>query len=149
LATEQEEHARERLAEVEEEIAELEKENQDLTRQWELERSGMGNLQDLQTRLAEVHAQLKAIGDEIRLMQSRGERPDAKYDEAGRLVSEQKDLQAKIARVEAAGDGAPKGGKRLLKKEVDAEEVAEVVSQWTGIPVAKMLATEREKLLKL
>ena len=55
----------------------------------------------------------------------------------------------KIAQAEAAGDGQPKDAKRLLKKEVDAEEIAEVVSQWTGIPVAKMLTTERDKLLKL
>ena len=55
LATEQEEHALERLAEVREEIADLEKENQDLTRQWELEKSGMGNVQDMQARLAEIN----------------------------------------------------------------------------------------------
>ena len=58
-------------------------------------------------------------------------------------------LEKKIAQAEAAGDGQPKDAKRLLKKEVDSEEIAEVVSQWTGIPVAKMLTTEREKLLKL
>src|SRR5439155_14504627 len=60
-------------------------------------------------------------------------------------------LEAKIAQAEAAGesDGQPRDAKRLLKKEVDSEEIAEVVSQWTGIPVAKMLTTEREKLLKL
>ena len=48
-----------------------------------------------------------------------------------------------------SGDGQPKDARRLLKKEVDSEEIAEVVSQWTGIPVAKMLTTERDKLLKL
>jgi ATP-dependent Clp protease ATP-binding subunit ClpB len=149
LAAEQEEHARERLAEVEDEIAELEKENQDLTRQWELEKSGMGNLQDLQARLTEVNERLRHIGDDIRAKQARGERPDALFDEGAKLLVEQKELQQKVARAEALGDGAPRDGKRLLKKEVDAEEIAEVVSQWTGIPVAKMLTTEREKLLKL
>ena len=149
LAHEDEEHARERLAEVEEEIARLEKQNQDLTRQWELERSGMGSLQDLQSRLAEVNARLKAVGDEIRAKQTRGERPDALFDEGAKLLGEQKELLERVARAEAAGDGQPKDAKRLLKTEVDAEEIAEVVSQWTGIPVAKMLTTEREKLLRL
>jgi len=149
LATEKEEHAMERLAEIREEIAGLEKQNQDLTRQWELEKSGMGNLQDLQARLTEINERLRHIGDEIRLMQSRGERPDPLYDEAARLMAEQKDLQQKVTRAEATGDGQPKDGRRLLKKEVDAEEIAEVVSQWTGIPVSKMLTAERDKLLKL
>ena len=149
LATEHEEHALERLAEVKDEIDRLEKENQDLTRQWELEKSGMGNLQDLQARLTEVNERFRHVGDEIRLKQARGERPDALFDEGAKLMAEQKELQQKVARAEAMGDGQPKDGKRLLKKEVDAEEIAEVVSQWTGIPVAKMLTTERDKLVKL
>jgi ATP-dependent Clp protease ATP-binding subunit ClpB len=149
LENEREEHAQERLLEVREELEKLEKENQDLTRQWELERSGMGSLQDLQARLAQVNTRLKQIEDEIRASHARGEQPQKLYEEGGRLLAEQKELAAQVARAEALGDGTPKDGKRLLKKEVDAEEIAEVVSQWTGIPVAKMLTTERDKLLKL
>jgi ATP-dependent Clp protease ATP-binding subunit ClpB len=149
LSTEQEEHALDRLAEVEEEIAGLEKEKQDLTRQWELEKSGMGNLQDLQSRLSEVNERLRHIGDEIRATQARGERPDTLFDEGARLLAQQKEVQQKVAQAESLGEVAQKDAKRLLKKEVDAEEIAEVVNQWTGIPVAKMLATEREKLLHL
>ena len=149
LSTEQEEHARERLAEVEEEIARLEKENQDLTRQWELEKSGMGNLQDLQTHLSDVNERLRHVGDEIRATQARGERPDKLFDEGARLLAEKKEFEQKVARAESLGDVAQKDARRLLKTEVDAEEVAEVVSQWTGIPVARMLTTEREKLLHL
>jgi ATP-dependent Clp protease ATP-binding subunit ClpB len=70
-------------------------------------------------------------------MQQRGERPDeATFQELARLDAERKNLEAKIAQAEAAGDGEPKGAdsRRLLKKEVDSEEIAEVVSQWTGIP---------------
>ena len=149
LATEKEEHALERLAEVEDEIAELEKENQDLTRQWEMEKSGMGDLSDMQARLTEVNERLRHVGDEIRAKQSRGERPDVLFDEGAKLLVEQKELQAKVSRAETMGDGVAKDGKRLLKKEVDAEEIAEVVSQWTGIPVTRMLTTERDKLVKL
>ena len=83
-------------------------------------------------------------------MQQRGERPDEKQFQAlAALDAERKDLEKQIAEAEAAGDGQPKDAQRLLKKEVDSEEIAEVVSQWTGIPVAKMLTTERDKLLKL
>ena len=149
LAGETEEHARERLAEVEESIAELEKENQDLTRQWEVEKSGIGNVSDLQARLTQVNDRLRLIGDEIRAKQARGDRPDALFDEGAKLLTEQQDLQKKVARAEASGEAAQKDAKRLLKTEVDAEEIAEVVSQWTGIPVAKMLTTEREKIIHL
>ena len=67
------------------------------------------------------------------------------------LRSTQSESRSKSAlpRPKAQGDGQPKEATRLLKKEVDSEEIAEVVSQWTGIPVTRMLATEREKLLKL
>ena len=85
-------------------------------------------------------------------MQQRGERPDEKQFQAlAALDSERKALEKRIAEAEAIGDGQPKEAQaqRLLKKEVDSEEIAEVVSQWTGIPVSRMLTTEREKLLRL
>jgi ATP-dependent Clp protease ATP-binding subunit ClpB len=152
LAAEEEVHARERLAEVEDEIAKLEKELQDLRSQWEFEKSGLGDIQKVRERLAQVQVDFKRGLDEIHQLQQRGERPDERrYQELAKLDAERKDLEAKIAQAEAAGeaDGKAKDAKRLLKKEVDSEEIAEVVSQWTGVPVARMLATEREKLLKL
>ncbi len=83
-------------------------------------------------------------------MQQRGERPDeAQFQALAGLDAERKSLEKRIAEAEAKGDGQPKEAGRLLKKEVDSEEIAEVVSQWTGIPVSRMLTTEREKLLKL
>jgi ATP-dependent Clp protease ATP-binding subunit ClpB len=80
----------------------------------------------------------------------RGEVPrEEEYQALAKRDAERKRLETQIAQIEALGDGAPKDGRRLLKKEVDPEEIAEVVSQWTGIPVSKMLTTEREKLVKL
>ena len=151
LAAEDEEHAVERLAEVEAEILEIEKQLQDLRRQWELEKSGLGDVQVIRERLAAVQADFKRGLDEIHALQQRGERPDEKrYQQLAELDAERKGLERKIAEAEAAGEAdQPKDARRLLKREVDAEEIAEVVSQWTGIPVSRMLATEREKLLKL
>jgi ATP-dependent Clp protease ATP-binding subunit ClpB len=150
LASETEEHAVERLAEVEAEISRVEKELQDLRGQWEMEKSGLGDIQKVRERLASVQVEMKRAMDELHQMQQRGERPDeSQYQKLYGLDSERKQLEAKIAQAEAAGDGQPKEAHRLLKKEVDSEEIAEVVSQWTGIPVAKMLTTERDKLLKL
>jgi ATP-dependent Clp protease ATP-binding subunit ClpB len=150
LQNEEEEHARERLVEVEEEIARIEKELHDLRSQWELEKSGLGDIQKVRERLAAVQLEYERKWSDIRHMQQRGERPDeAQFQALAKLDSERKALEAKIAQAEAAGDAAPKNEHRLLKREVDQEEIAEVVSQWTGIPVSRMLATEKEKLLQL
>jgi ATP-dependent Clp protease ATP-binding subunit ClpB len=153
LAGEDEEHALERLAEVEAEIARLEKELQDLRSQWEFEKSGLGDVQKMRERLAVLQLENDHAWAEIRAMQTRGERPDeARYQDLARLDAERKQLESSIEKAELAGESenpADKGGRRLLKREVDSEEIAEVVSQWTGIPVNKMLLTDREKLLKL
>ncbi|HMB07506.1 MAG TPA: AAA family ATPase, partial [Isosphaeraceae bacterium] len=150
LKNEEEEHARERLAEIEEEIAQVEKELQDLRRQWEMERSGLGDIQKVRERLEQVKIEYDRAYAEIRHMQQQGVLPSEKQFQAlAELDKERKELERRIAQAEAASDGQPKDAKRLLKKEVDSEEIAEVVSQWTGIPVAKMLTTEREKLLHL
>jgi len=151
LAGESEEHARDRLAEVEEEIAGLEKELQDLRGQWEFEKSGLGDVHKVRERLAEAQQAFKRALDEVHQMGQRGERADeSKYQELSRLDAERKQLEAKIEHAEAtAGVDQPKDSRRLLKQEVDSEEIAEVVSQWTGIPVAKMLTAERDKLVKL
>lgn len=150
LQKEEEQHALDRLAEVEAEIANVEKQLQDLRRQWEMEKSGLGDVQKLRERLANVQMELKRGMDNLHAMQQRGERPDERqYQELAKLDAERQDLEKRITQAEAIGDGQPKEARRLLKKEVDSEEIAEVVSQWTGVPVARMLTTEREKLLRL
>jgi ATP-dependent Clp protease ATP-binding subunit ClpB len=152
LRNEEEEHARDRLAEVELEIQQVEKQLQDLRGQWEMEKSGLGDIQKVRERLEAVKTEYTRAWDEIRHMQQRGDRPDERQFQAlAALDAERKALEKRIAEAEAMGDGQPaaRGGQRLLKKEVDSEEIAEVVSQWTGIPLARMLTTEREKLLKL
>jgi ATP-dependent Clp protease ATP-binding subunit ClpB len=150
LKNEEEEHALERLAEVEAEMAQVEKELQDMRRQWEMEKSGLGDIQKVRERLAAVQSDYERTWAEIRQMQQRGERPDeARFQALAKLDAERRELERRITQAEASGDGQPKDARRLLKREVDPEEIAEVVSQWTGIPVAKMLTTEREKLLKL
>jgi ATP-dependent Clp protease ATP-binding subunit ClpB len=150
LGHEEEEHAVERLAQVQTEIRQVEKQLQDLRGQWEMEKSGLGDIQKVRERLEAVKVEYNRAWDEIRHMQQRGERPEEKQFQAlAALDAERKSLEKRIAEAEALGDGQPKEASRLLKKEVDSEEIAEVVSQWTGIPVSRMLTTEREKLLKL
>ncbi len=151
LKNETEEHALDRLAEVEDEIHKIEKELQDLRGQWEIEKLGQRNVSTLREDLEAIKTSFKLQMDNIQQKQMRGEVPrEEEYQALADRDAERKRLETQIAQVEALGDSQPReGGRRLLKKEVDPEEIAEVVSQWTGIPVAKMLTTEREKLVKL
>ncbi|ADV61299.1 ATP-dependent chaperone ClpB [Isosphaera pallida ATCC 43644] len=157
LRDETEEHARERLAQVEEEIAQAEKQLADLRSQWEMEKAGLGDVQELRERLAALTTQYDRAWNEIRQAQQRGERPDeSAFLELAKLDQERRDLAKRLEDLESqenaqasASETTASGGKRLLKREVDQEEIAEVVAQWTGIPVAKMLTSEREKLINL
>ena len=150
LRNETEEHAIERLAEVEGEILKIEKELQDLRGQWEMEKLGQGNVTTLREDLQAIKASFKQQMDALQQKQVKGEVPrEEEYQSLAKTDAERKRLETQIEQIEALGDSAPKDSRRLLKKEVDPEEIAEVVSQWTGIPVSKMLATEREKLVKL
>ena len=104
LASETEEHALERLAEVEEEIATIEKQLQDLRGQWEMEKSGLGDIHKVRERLAAVQHELKQAMDELHQKQQRGERPDeTHYQKLYQLDAERKQLESKIAQAEAAG----------------------------------------------
>ena len=150
LKAETEDHAVERLYEVEDQIADVEKELQDLRGQWEIEKLGQRNIHTLREDLEAVKTAFKQAMDNLQQKQMRGEIPrEDDYQALAVKDAERKRLEDQITQVEALGDSVPKEGRRLLKKEVDPEEIAEVVSQWTGIPVAKMLTTEREKLVKL
>ena len=150
LKNETEEHAVDRLAEVEQQIYEIEKELQDLRSQWDIEKLGQRNVSSLREDLEAVKAAFKLTMDAVQQKQTRGELPrEEEYQALATHDAERKRLETQIEQVEALGETAPKDGHRLLKQEVDTEEIAEVVSQWTGIPVSKMLTTERDKLVKL
>ena len=150
LRGETEEHAVDRLYEIDAQIDDVEKELQDLRGQWEIEKLGQRNIHSLREDLEAVKTAFKVQMDGLQQKQMRGDVPrEDDYQALAQKDAERKRLEEQIAQVEALGDNTPKDGRRLLKKEVDPEEIAEVVSQWTGIPVAKMLTTEREKLVKL
>ena len=106
----------------------------------------------LRERLADVQVEYdRSHGDEIRQHAAarRAARRDAVPGAGQARRRAQGPGEARSPRPRRPATASPRTAQRLLKKEVDAEEIAEVVSQWTGIPVAKMLTTERDKLLKL
>jgi len=151
LADETEEHAQQRRNEVQEEMTELRKKLADLRKQWELEKSGLGNVQDIRKNLIGAQLQYNQLAASIKEKQSAGSIvSEADYQKLYELDLQQKNLAGQLDTLESDADKKPTyGTRRLLRKEVGPEEIAEVVSAWTGIPVSRMMETERAKLLVL
>jgi ATP-dependent Clp protease ATP-binding subunit ClpB len=153
LEHETEEHAKERLEEINEEMAELRKKLASLREQWEAEKLGVGDVADIQRRLEEAKLRYDQQVTAIKEQQASGRVDEAAYQKLYELDVEKKKLTQMLDEAEAkqaAGDSANgREGRRLLRKEVGPEEIAEVVSAWTGVPVSRMMETERAKLLVL
>jgi ATP-dependent Clp protease ATP-binding subunit ClpB len=151
LKDEQEEHARQQLAEVQEEQKELTRRLEALRKQWEDEKQSVGDVQSTRARLSRVETEYKNLLAAIMDRRQRNERVEEDdYRRAQALEQEMKQLQARVEAEPSDGDGQTGPRRpRLLRREVGPEEIAEVVSRWTGVPVTKMLEGETQKLLKL
>ncbi len=151
LADETEEHAQQQRAEVEDEMHELREKLADLRAQWEREKAGLGDVQQMRNRLAEIEHEANQLSAHIKEKQSAGEPvSESDYQQLYQLDVERKKLADQLDEAEDAeteADGSPTAGKRLLRREVGPDEIAEVVSAWTGVPVSRMVETERHKLL--
>jgi ATP-dependent Clp protease ATP-binding subunit ClpB len=148
LADETEEHAQKQRAEIEEEMAELREKLAKLRQQWEQEKSGLGDIQETRRRLNDVELEYNRLSAAIKEKQSSG-MPASEAD-FQRLYELHQEKTRLAQQVEQSEDTEPvNGARRLLRKEVGPEEIAEVVSAWTGIPVARMMETERAKLVVL
>src|SRR2546426_606395 len=131
--------SRERLARLEEELRELQRSAEALREQWEREKAGIVRLRAFQHEIEETKRAIEQAERQYDLNKA----AELKY---GKLVQLERELAEKEAELRRQHDGS---GKRLLKEEVDEEDIAEVVSRWTGIPVAKLVEGERDKLLHL
>ncbi len=157
LAEETEEHAKDRLAEINEEMENLRRQLASLREQWEAEKLGLGDVADVRRRLEEAKLHYDQQAAKIKEQQAAGIVDETAFQQLYELDVAQKKLaghleeaEAKQAAAEASnGAEATGSGRRLLRQEVGPEEIAEVVSAWTGIPVSRMMETERAKLLVL
>jgi len=154
LAEETEEHAKERLVVIEEESAGLRKKLASLREQWESEKSGVGSRQELRKQLDESQLAFEQANVAIKERQASGQ--PVGEDLYQRLYELDQKCRTLVARSEQEEQEPEKGGtretpsaKRLLRREVGPEEIAEVVSAWTGIPLTRLIETERAKLLVL
>lgn len=152
LADETEESARERLSEIEDEIEHLKQKEASLREQWEAEKLGIGGVQQLRQELAKAQLEYEQLEKTVKEKQSRGELVgEDDYQKMYQLHTRRKQLEQRLeAEDQSAKDQEEKKSqRRLLRQEVTEEEIAEVVSSWTGVPVSRMMETERAKLLVL
>jgi ATP-dependent Clp protease ATP-binding subunit ClpB len=132
---EKDEASKKRFALIEGEIAKLTKEYSDLEEIWKAEKSAV-------LGTAQIKEEIDHLRADIARLQREGKLEQVAELQYGKLPQ----LEAQLKAAEKAGEGEPKQNK-LLRTQVGAEEIAEVVSRATGIPVSKMMQGERDKLL--
>ncbi len=137
MKKETDEASKKRLALIEEEIGQLQKEYSDLEEIWKAEKAQVQGS-------AHIKEEIDKLRADIAKLQREGKLDKVAELQYGKLPQ----LEAQLKAAEKAGDGQAKPN-RLLRTQVGAEEIAEVVSRATGIPVAKMMQGERDKLLKM
>lgn len=144
--------ARERLAEIEEEIQEQKRQLASLREEWEAEKLGLGDIKKLRSDYDAVQLEFSRLERTIKEKQSAGlPVSEQEYQRLYELDVRRRQLMERIEAQEQSEEAAekPRSERRLLRQEVTEQEVAEVLSAWTGIPVTRMLESEKEKLLKL
>ena len=135
LKREDDANSRERLAVLEKELAHIKEESNALKARWKQEKEAIAKVRELKERIE----QLKT--EEVDVTRK------GDFERAGRIkYGEIPKLEAEVTKLSAAMDGKQS---RMLKEEVDEEDVAKIVSKWTGIPISKMLEGEVKKLVTM
>jgi ATP-dependent Clp protease ATP-binding subunit ClpB len=137
LKREKDEASAKRLEELQMELSELNEERTKLRLHWDLEKDKIQKIRSMKSEIEN----LKLEADRFEREGNLGKVAEIRYGKITNLEKQLKEETKKLA--DAQKD------KKMLKEEVDAEDIAEIVSKWTGIPVSKMLESERSKLLKL
>ena len=137
LRKEKDQASKDRLAKLEKELADEKASSDALTARWQNEKKSVERVQKLKEQVDQVKTEIDKAERQYDLNRA----AELKY---GKLVALERQLQEETARSSAE---ASKG--RLIKEEVDEEDIAEVVSRWTGVPVTRLLEGEMQKLLHL
>ena len=141
LERETDDASRERLARLRKDLADRTEELAGLTGRWEAEKAGLNRVGDLKARLDEVRSHAERL-------QREGDFAEASRLLYGEIPALEKELAAasdsEHAAAESAGGAAP-----MVKEEVGADDIADVISSWTGIPAGRLLEGETEKLLHM
>ena len=131
------ENIKKRLDELEVEIAELKLKEKDLLDKWHVEKNQLNRIQSIKADIENY----KQLAEKYEREGNLGKVAEIRYGTIHALEKQVNDLNNKLEETQKAN--------RLLNEEVGAEDIAEVVAKWTGIPLSKMLETERSKLVKM
>ncbi|MBD2513605.1 ATP-dependent chaperone ClpB [Nostoc sp. FACHB-973] len=130
--------SRERLERLEKEIADLKEEQSTLNAQWQSEKDIIDKIQSVKKEIERVNLEIQQAERDYDLNRA----AELKY---GKLT----DLHRQLEAVESELANAQRSGKSLLREEVTEADIAEIISKWTGIPISKLVESEKEKLLHL
>ena len=136
LRKERDEASKERLERINKELANLEEQRKELHARWQAERQALKEIRDLKEQIEQAHADLERAQRTL-------DYEAASQIQYGKLPQ----LEARLRELESRT--ADRAGQRLLKEEVDADDIAAVVSRWTGIPVERLMEGELAKLLQM
>ena len=138
LQKEKDKASRERLTALERELAELREKSAGMKAQWQQEKETLGAVGKITQQIEQARTEAERATRAGDLQKA----AEITYGQIPQLERQMREAEQKLASKQG-------GGARFLKEEVTAEDVAEIVSRWTGIPVAKMMEGERERLTKL
>lgn len=127
--------SKERLKIAEKQLAELQKQDKKLTTEWEGEKGEIDQIKQLKQKIEDAHNQFENA-------QRNGELETAARLKYGTIAELKKELEEKEEQLS-------KSDKGIIQNEVTEEHVAQIVSKWTGIPIARLLSGERERLMKM
>ncbi len=137
LKKETDQVSKERLGKLEKELADIKQESSALQAQWQSEKDAVQKLRALREQLEQIKVDIEKAERSYDLNRA----AELKYGKLREIETKLKEEEARLETKQAKG--------RLLKEEVDEEDIADVVSRWTGVPVSKLLEGETQKLLHL
>ncbi len=138
LQKEEDKLSQERLERLEKELANLKEEQSELNAQWQAEKDVIGQLNNLKEEIDRVNLEIQQAERDYDLNKA----AELRY---GKLT----DLQRQIKDIESKLEEKQSTGRNLLREEVTETDIAEIISKWTGIPLNKLVQSEKEKLLHL
>ncbi len=138
LQKEKDAASKERRSVIERELAESKERASSMKAQWQNEKNALGDVGKLKQQIEEARSEVERVTRAGDL----GRAAEIQYGTVPKLEEELRETESKLASQQA-------GGARFLKEEVGADDIADIVAQWTGIPVTRMMESEKERLTKL
>ncbi len=137
LKKEKDQASKDRLKKIEKDLSELRGQTDEMTAHWKREKETISNIRDIKERLESTRS-------DAQIAERQGDLTRAAELKYGTLIELEKSLNGENKKLEEL-----QADQKMLKEEVDSEDIAEVIAKWTGIPVSRMMEGEKEKLLNM